>query len=349
MRCRNYKADVYNVAYHHLGARFYHPRAFMSTPYFLKNRLSNWLLGISLIGVMFGLNLFVGWILMGRTGLWVAFGLLVYGFLTFPAISSRRLMRAFGAQAITLYEAPELWRLFQSLTEAAGLKNMVELYYLPSQNPNAFAVGGSGNSAICISGGLLRMMDGRELAGILAHELTHIRNHDTKIMNLAQLIGRVNSLLSRLGLLLVFLGLPTLFSGIGSFRFLLAGGLLLAAPIFALLLQLALSRSREFNADLGAAEITRDPMGLASALRKLEEMLHHGNWWSRRIRGKNVGLDPTWLRTHPHTDERIERLEEIERMMGNARPLVNAILPPFKLAASKQSYRPSNLLTRNWS
>lgn len=282
------------------------------------------MLGLLLIVVMFALNLLVGWVLLGRTGIWLAFGLLVYGFLTFPVISSRRIMRAYGARVITLYEAPELWRMFQTLTEAAGLRNMVELYYLPSQNPNAFAVGGGNNSAIGVSDGLLRMMDARELAGVLAHELTHIRNHDTKIMNLAQMIGRVNFMLSRIGLLLVLLSLPTFFFGNGSFRFLLAGGLLLLGPIFALLLQLALSRSREFNADLGAAEITRDPMGLASALRKLEEMLQRGSWWNRRVARQPVLVEPSWLRTHPHTTERIARLEEIHRVMVDSTPATSA-------------------------
>jgi heat shock protein HtpX len=315
----------------------------MSTPYFFTNRVSNWLLGLMLIGVMFALNLIVGWVLLGRTGLWLAFGLLVYGFLTFPAISSRRVMRAFGARAISLYEAPELWRMFQTLTEAAGLKNMVELYYLPSRNPNAFAVGGGNNSAICISDGLLRMMSGRELAGVLAHELTHIRNHDTKIMNLAQMIGRVNSTLSRIGLLLVLLGLPTFFFGSGSFRFLLAGGLLLLAPVIAVLLQLALSRSREFNADLGAAEITRDPMGLASALRKLEEMMQRGSWWNRRVRRGPELLEPTWLRTHPHTAERIARLEEIRRVMGDSTPTISANFPMQEFAKTSPLSRSFHL------
>lgn len=285
----------------------------MPTVYFTMNRWSNFFVGATLLAVMFVLNLAVGWILFGKFGALFATGLLVFSLLTFPSLASRAVMHSYGAREISLHEAPELWQLFQRLTEAAGIKHVVELFYLPSSAPNAFAFGTDDNAAVCVSDGILRMMTARELAGILAHELAHIKNRDTSFMSLAMAIRRVNGLLARFGVLVLLLGLPSFLIWGGGRGFLWAGVLLLATPLVGLLLQLALSRTREFNADLTAAEITRDPLGLASALQKLESVSRRGHWWQSDIDPRTILREPTWLRTHPHTEERIKRLHEIQR------------------------------------
>ncbi|MBX3416106.1 MAG: M48 family metalloprotease [Pirellulaceae bacterium] len=314
----------------------------MPSLYFTKNRWSNWFLGSFLLSAMFMMNLAVGWILFGEMGAWFAGGLLLYSLWTFPSVASKAVMRSYGAREISLYEAPELWRLFQRLTEAAGIRHVVELYYLPSSVPNAFAFGTDSNAAICVSDGLLRMMAPRELAGILAHELAHIRNRDTSFMSLALAIRRVNGLLARFGLIVIFFGLPTWVMLGGSLHYVLAGLLLLLTPLLALLLQLALSRTREFNADLTAAEITRDPMGLAAALHKVESIVERGSWWQRGLDPRRIAREPTWLRTHPETAERIRRLQQIhQRLPENTQPLLSS--EPVSISRRNSTHRPSLL------
>ncbi len=301
----------------------YKSNSVMPTVYFTKSRWSNFFIGAILLAVMFVLNLAVGWILFGNFGALFATGLLVFSLLTFPSIASQAVMRSYGAREISLHEAPELWQLFQRLTAAAGIKHVVELFYLPSSVPNAFAFGTDSNAAVCVSDGILRMMTARELAGILAHELAHIKNRDTSFMSLALVIRRVNGLLARIGLLVLFFGLPSFLMGGGGRGLLWAGVLLMAAPFVALLLELALSRAREFNADLTAAEITRDPLGLASALQKIESAIRRGHWWQSEIDPRTILREPTWLRTHPGTDERIKRLREIQKQIPpDVKPLL---------------------------
>jgi heat shock protein HtpX len=154
----------------------------------------------------------------------------------------------------------------------------------------------------------LRTMSPRELAGILAHELSHLRFGDTHLMALGDVISRLTATMSRVGQLLLILFLPAALMGAPFIS--LAGLLLLIfAPLANMLLQLALSRSREFNADLGAVELTGDPAGMASALEKLERS-QWGSWW-QRIFLPYRAMQPNVLRTHPVTEERIKRLQQL--------------------------------------
>jgi heat shock protein HtpX len=148
----------------------------------------------------------------------------------------------------------------------------------------------------------------RELAGVLAHEVSHIRNRDLWLMSIADLAGRLTHMMSLFGVALVMVSLPLWLSGAGGVPLLLIP-LLVFAPQVTTLLQLALSRAREFDADLDAAGLTGDPDGLASALAKLERY-QRGAWERILMPGYRLP-EPSVLRTHPPTEERIARLKRL--------------------------------------
>lgn len=274
------------------------------------NKLTNQLQSILLVLCMGFFIVAIGWLLLGRVGIFLALAISAFNLIFGPSVSPRSILRAYHAQPLTPYEAPELLELFSSLVERADLSHPVQLWYVPSQVPNAFAVGSGSNSSVAVTDGLLRLMNQRELAGVLAHEIAHVKNKDTTVMGIADMMGRIASYIARLGLFVVFLGLPTLMANASFARVLLAGGMMLATPLIVFLLQMALSRSREFNADLGAVTLTKDPLGLASALGKLEQ-LQQGSWLSRIFRTQGYQLEPSWLRSHPATRDRIKELDEV--------------------------------------
>jgi heat shock protein HtpX len=177
--------------------------------------------------------------------------------------------------------------------------------------------------SIAITDGMLRTLTLRELTGVLAHELSHIRNNDLWIMNLADSISRLTSAMAFMGTLLVFVSLPLMLFGAVSFPLILVI-LLVFAPTIGSLLQLALSRAREYDADLDAAGLTGDPVGLASALEKLER-LQVGGWERIMFPGRRMP-DPSLLRTHPPTEERIRRLLSLRG--SSVRP---AVADPIRL------------------
>lgn len=157
---------------------------------------------------------------------------------------------------------------------------------------------------------ILSLYRARELAGVLAHELSHVRNNDLWIMNLADAISRLTMVMSYVGMILLLVSLPLALIGLATVPWLLV--LLLAfSPTIAALLQLALSRAREFDADLDAAGLTRDLAGLASALRKLELAQGGGLWERILLPGRRVP-DPSLLRSHPPIEERIRRLHALQ-------------------------------------
>jgi heat shock protein HtpX len=173
---------------------------------------------------------------------------------------------------------------------------------------NAFAVGRREDAVIAVTDGMLRVLNLRELTGVLAHEISHIRNRDLWLMGIADLAGRLTRLMTLLGLALLLVNLPLWLGGVASVPWLLIP-LLVFAPQITVLLQLALSRAREFDADLDAAGLTGDPDGLASALAKLERY-QHGVWEQILLPGQRLP-EPSVLRTHPPTAERIARLEAL--------------------------------------
>jgi len=275
-----------------------------------------------LLAVLTALVLFVGQALGGQTGLVIA--LLFAGVMNFVSYwwSDKIVLRMYGAQEINEREAPELFRLVQDLTARAGLP-MPKVYIIPEETPNAFATGRNPqHAAVAVTEGLLRMLDRRELAGVLAHELAHVQNRDTLIMTVAAAIGGALSMLANMAMW------GSLFGGASDDEDEgggLVGGLIgiLVAPIAASMIQSAISRSREFMADEAGARISGDPLALASALRKIEGWsqqvpMHSGSPAMAHLFIINPfgGLSGGMLRlfsTHPSTADRIARLETMAR------------------------------------
>ena len=215
----------------------------------------------------------------------------------------------YQARELAPGQVPGLHRVVEELARRAGLSRMPRLYYVASPVLNAFALGHSGQSHLVVSEGILRKLTPRELTGVLAHEISHIRHHDTSVMGLADLFSRLTGVLSTAGQFLLLFNLPlVLFSDyqINWWAILV----LIAAPAVSSLIQLALSRAREYDADMGAAEITGDPEGLASALHKIER--YQNSIFEQIVMPGRGVPEPSILRTHPHTRDRLERLRSLQ-------------------------------------
>lgn len=272
------------------------------------HKARNYLHSAILIAGMALLTSACAWILWGPEG--ILWSLIAVGFAVVigPQASPRMVMRLFRARPLLDGEADLLIRIVEELTRRAQLKSAPRLYLLPSTTLNAFAVGKTDNAAIAVSYGLLSRLSMREIAGVLAHEISHIRNNDLWTMNLADALSRLTQVMSYIGVFLFAINLPLAMSGQAQIPW-LAVLLLYFAPTIGSLLQLALSRSREYDADLDGAHLSGDPVGLASALEKLER--YQGRFWEDMLpMGRKVPV-PSILRTHPPTEERVQRLLEL--------------------------------------
>ncbi|HBO1392769.1 TPA: zinc metalloprotease HtpX [Pseudomonas aeruginosa] len=267
------------------------------------NRLQTALLVLTLLGIA----AVAGSLLLGDGGLWLALAAAGFTLLLEPAAASGLTLRLYGARPLHPDEAPDLWAVLRELAVRAGLPAVPVPHYVPSGVVNAFATGSKHHAAIALTDGLLRSLTPRELTGVLGHEIAHIANEDLRVMGLADSISRLTHLLALLGQLAIVLSLPALLLGVTEVNW-PALLLLAVAPQLALLAQLGLSRVREFDADRLAAELTGDPHGLASALAKIERVSRSWRAWLLPGWGNP---EPSWLRTHPATAERIERLLEL--------------------------------------
>ncbi|HEU4674129.1 MAG TPA: zinc metalloprotease HtpX [Candidatus Limnocylindrales bacterium] len=225
------------------------------------NTIKTWTLMATLAAIL----VFVGGLLGGRTGLVVAlvFAVLMNGFVYWS--SDTLALKANGARPLAPGEEPRVERIVGMLARQAGLP-MPKLYLVDRPEPNAFATGRDPNhAAVAVTTGILELMDDRQLAGVLAHELSHVRNRDTLIGTIAATIAGAVSFLAQMAQFqLIFGGRDDRGgSGIGA---LVA---IILAPIAALIVQLAVSRSREYQADRSGALLTHDPEGLAQALERL--------------------------------------------------------------------------------
>ena len=272
------------------------------------NRRHAIILVLSLIAIVSS----CGVILAGPFGLLLAFIAVAFVVASTSRPVAGAVMRMYRAQPLSGHNAPDLVQLFTALCQRARLAKLPRLYYIPSKTMNAFAIGHGEEASVAITAGLLQRLNPREIAGVLAHEISHITHNDVFVMSLADGLSRITAAMGQAGQIMILLSLPALFMGY-NFPW-LAAIVLLFAPGASALLQLALSRSREYNADVGAVRITGDPLGLASALARLETS--QGSWFDRVMLPGRRDTQPAVLRTHPHTSERIERLNE---MAGNVR------------------------------
>lgn len=275
----------------------------------LQHAWQNRLQSLFLLVVMACFLALLGWLLWGRDGVVILVSTGLAAVLLNASISPRMVMLLYGASPVRPDQAPALWKALALLSERAELPVTPQLYYVPSQMLNAFAVGSRKHSAIAVTDGLVRQLDLRELVGVVAHEVSHVRNNDLWVMGLADMFSRTTSMLSLIGQFLLLLNLPLILLSqvvVNWFAILL----LIFAPNLSALAQLALARTREFNADLNAARLTGDPDGLASALVKIERA--QGGWLERIFMPNRRVPVPSLLRTHPETRERVRRLMQLK-------------------------------------
>lgn len=272
-----------------------------------------------LLGLIMGLAIMFGRILVpGPHG--IIYGFLFGGLMNVIAyfFSDKIALASMGAKEVTEQQAPQLVRTISQLATNAGLP-MPRVYISPQQAPNAFATGRNpAHAAVCVTQGLLQSMSDRELRGVLAHELAHVRHRDILITTIAATFaGVITSLAHMAQWAMIFGG--------GSRRDDEEGGnplvallLMILAPIAAVLIQMWISRTREYAADSYGAELAGDPMALASALRRLESYNKQIPMEVNPSRESMFIVKPfsgagvlNWFSTHPPTEERIRRLEEM--------------------------------------
>jgi heat shock protein HtpX len=245
----------------------------------------------------------IGWLIAGPNGVIIAVafgtGTMVIG----RKVSNQMMLRAVGAKPVDWGRWPVLDGLVIELASRAGLPLPPRIFLLPAPMMIAFTVGNRADDAkIVLSERLLHGMSVRELAAVLAHEMGHIRSNDIFVMGLADSVTHMTRVLSLLGLLLVLFNVPLFALGEDHVPW-QALALLVFAPHLSMLLQMALSRSREFDADRAGVSLTGDPQGLAVALTKLER--HQINWFEQLTGYRSHAREPSLLRSHPETDKRI--------------------------------------------
>lgn len=305
----------------------------------LRNTIHTWLL----TGGSLALLAVCAWLLWGWLGLISTAASGAVGLYSAYRVSPAMVLRLYRAQRLTPAQFPEGHRIIGILSERAGLQEPPTLHYVPSKMMNAFAVGTPEDSAIAITDGLVRGLTLRQFAGVMAHEMSHIRNGDVKVMALSDVINRLTSFLSTFGLITLAFHLTSFVHG--GIELWIAIGLLVAAPTIGGLMQLALSRAREYDADLDAVGLTGDPEGLASALVTLERK-QRGMWEGLLLPGSR-SPEPSLLRSHPRTEDRVERLQSLSRepepyvVVADERPRIGRDIVPV-------SRRPRVRMTGVW-
>jgi heat shock protein HtpX len=264
-----------------------------------------------LLGSLMGLCLGVGYLIGGRIGIFYAF--FVGGLMNLVAyfFSDKIALATMRAQELSPADDPSLWGMVEQLSQRAGLP-MPRVYLSPAAAPNAFATGrGPRHSAVCVTAGLRQMLSDEELRGVIAHELSHVKNRDILISTIAAIMAGAISSITYMAMW-----------GGDDRRSnpLIALLLMILAPMAAMLIQLAISRSREFEADRSGAELVGDPRGLARSLQKLDAAnrriplpvpdAQSSLFIVQPLTGSNVAK---LFSTHPPTEERVARLMAMER------------------------------------
>ena len=284
-----------------------------------------------LLAVLTALLVWIGDMLGGRQGAIIA--LLLAGGMNFFSywFSDKIVLKMYGGQEVSAQDDPELHGLVQDLAQRAGLP-MPKVYVLPQDTPNAFATGRNPeHAAVAVTDGIRRILTKRELAGVLGHELSHVKNRDILVSTIAATLAGAIGYLAQMAQFAMFFGGNRDRDDEGG------GGniiglivMMIVAPIAAMLIQMAVSRSREYGADEGGAKVTGDPLALASALRKL-----HMGAQNIPLQVNNATANATahmfivnpltgaglasLFSTHPPMEERIARLEAMAGKMGYAR------------------------------
>lgn len=275
-----------------------------------------------LLATLTGLFLVIGGAIGGQSGMLFALLLAVVMNMGAWWFSDTVALKMSGAREVTAAEMPDLHNLVSTLSQRANLPKP-RVYLIESMSPNAFATGRSpSKGAVAVTTGIMSILNRDELAGVIAHELAHIKNRDTLISSIAATFAGAVSMLADM----VMWGM--IFGGFGGSEEEedggmagMAGGLLtmILAPISAMLIQMAISRSREYTADATGAQILGNPLPLATALEKLEAMVHQRPMEVRPATSHLYIVNPilgglgALFRTHPETAKRVAKL----RAMAN--------------------------------
>jgi heat shock protein HtpX len=284
-----------------------------------------------LLAVLTALLVWIGDMLGGSQGAIIA--LIIAGGMNFFSywFSDKIVVKMYGGQEITPQDNPELYGLVQELAQRGNLP-MPKVYVLPQETPNAFATGRNPqHAAVAVTAGIQRILNRRELAGVLGHELSHVKNRDILVSTIAATLAGAISYMAQMA------QWAMIFGG-GRDREEQGGGgilglivMMIVAPLAAMLIQMAVSRSREYGADAGGAEITGDPLALASALKKLhmgsQAIPLHTSPATANATAHMFIVNPltagglaALFSTHPPMEERIRRLEAMAATSPTARP-----------------------------
>ena len=277
-----------------------------------------------LLAGLTSLFLAVGFLIGGESGMLIALAVAIATNAFAYWNSDKMVLRMYGAQPVDARSAPELWGLIEQLSHRAGLP-MPKVYLIDTPQPNAFATGRNPeNAAVAATSGLLRMLNHQELAGVMAHELAHVKNRDTLIMTVTATIAGALSMLANFGMFFGSQRGENNSSGLANIL------LVILAPIAAMLVQFAISRTREYGADRIGAEICGHPLWLASALQKLDA-------GARRIDNPAAEDNPatahlfivnplharsigSLFSTHPSTEDRVRELRQFAQRTGQTGP-----------------------------
>jgi heat shock protein HtpX len=276
-----------------------------------------------LLAAMTALFMGIGFLVGGQGGMVVA--LLVALAMNLFAYwnSDKMVLSMYGAREVDERSAPELYAMVRRLAGNAGLP-MPRVFIMENPQPNAFATGRNPeHAAVAVTTGLLQTLNKDELEGVLAHELTHIKHRDTLLMTITATIAGAISMLANFGF---YFGGNRNNNGIGPIGTLL---LVILGPLAAGLVQMAVSRGREYEADRGGAEISKQPLALASALRKIAGAAEHvPNPAAERnpasahlfiVNPLSGARMDNLFSTHPNVENRIAQLNEIAQSMGQTR------------------------------
>ena len=298
-----------------------------------------------LLAALTALFMALGFAIGGRGGMVIAL-LVAVGMNLFTYWNADKIVLSMhGAKQVDASSAPEFYQLVAALAQRAALP-IPKVYIIDSPHPNAFATGRNPqNAAVAATTGLLNMLDRDEVAGVMAHELAHVRNRDTLIMTMVATIAGAISMLANFGLF---------FRGGGDNRGAMLATILavIVAPFAAMIVQMAISRTREYGADRGGAEISGNPRALASALAKLARgAAAVPNPVAERVPAAaqlyivpGLGSDSLFS-THPDTGNRIAALEAIAQEMGRSAPLASFGENP-RIPSVSSTARPSALEIR---
>jgi len=276
-----------------------------------------------LLAALTALFMGIGFLIGGQSGMVIA--LLVAGGMNLFAYwnSDKMVLRMYGAREVDERSAPELYGLVRQLSQNAGLP-MPKVYIMENPQPNAFATGRNPeHAAVAVTTGLLRTVTHDELAGVLAHELGHVKHHDTLLMTVTATIAGAISMLANFAFFFGGRG-----NGNNQVGFIGTLALMILGPLAAGLVQMAISRTREYEADREGAEISGQPLWLASALEKIAGAAHQiPNMVAERnpasahlfiVNPLSGARMDNLFSTHPSLENRVARLVEMSKEMGAA-------------------------------